>query len=519
MGNRWIRTALTAAATALLVVCAPAIRSASAAAQPSGAKQLVWVDGSDVTTMDGAFITDVVTPTLTDLIFHHLVKYKPDMSIAPDLADSWSVGDDKKTWTFKLKSGVKFSNGDPADAAAVKASLDRIMDDKTGASNRSVYAAVARIEVVDPTTVKIVTKAPFPDLLTALADRAGTILDPKELAKYSSPKEVGRHPLGSGPYMLSEWEPGVRIVLKRNPLYVGPKPALDAIVFKPVPEAGTRMAMLRSGEADIITKPVLEELGSLEKDPNLKVLMKPGYNLIMYEMLTDKKPLDDVRVRRAINHAVDRQAIAEKLLNGLVTPANSTVSPGVGPNFYFPQPALDYNPDTAKRLLREAGYPNGFEMEMWSSNGRYLKDREVSEAIQAYLGAVGIRVKLQTFEWATYRTKWSAPDRTMWVIGRSTGNTDYMFTRLFARSEWDKGSNNNTHFYDPRVEELLVKARSTFDVKERATYYRQIQEITWNYMPALYMHTQNVVLAHRANVVGIEVMPSETLVLWGVDKK
>lgn len=528
MRKTWIRGVMVSSVAVLsLLACREVFRAPSAAAQPAkqpaaakpaASKDLVWSDGSDIVTLDGAFVTDVVTNTLTDLIFDHLVRYKTDMSTEPDLAESWSVSNRNLTWTFKLRKGVKFSSGNPVDAEAVKFSLDRIMDEKTGAANRGVYAAVSRIEVVDPYTVKITTKSPFPDLLTALADRAGAIMDPAEAKKYSNPKEVGLHPVGSGPYMLSEWEPGVKIVLKRNPHYAGHRTVLDTITYKPVPEAGTRMAMLKSGDADIITKPVLDDLPAIQKDPSLKVLKKPGFNFIMYEMLTDKKPLDDVRVRRAINHAVDKTALAEKLLNGLATPASSTVSPGVGPSFYFPQPPLEYSPDKARRLLKEAGYPNGFEMEMWSSNGRYLKDREVSEAVQAYLGAVGIRAKLQSFEWATYQAKWHAPDRTMWIIGRSAGNTDYMFTRLFSKAEWDKGANNNTRFQDPIVEELLVKARSTFDVKERAAFYKQIQERTWAFMPALYLYTQNIVVAQRASVSGLEVMGNEVLVLRGVDK-
>jgi ABC-type transport system substrate-binding protein len=519
----WTRALVTASvALLLLLVCRSPAAAQPAAKQPGArpavSKELVWSDGSDIVTLDGAFVTDVVTNTLTDLIFDHLVRYRADMSTEPDLAESWSVGNNNLSWTFKLRKGVKFSSGNPVDAEAVKFSLDRIMDEKTGAANRSVYAAVSRIEVADPSTVRITTKSPFPDLLTALADRAGAIMDPAEVKKYANPKEVGLHPVGSGPYRLAEWEPGVKIVLKRNPQYTGKRTALDTITYRPVPEAGTRMAMLKAGDADLITKPVLDELPTIEKDPNLKLLKKPGFNLIMYEMLTDKKPLDDVRVRRAMNHAVDRKALAEKLLNGLATPASSTVSPGVGPSFYFPQPALEYSPDKARRLLKEAGYPNGFDIEMWSSNGRYLKDREVSETVQAYLAAVGIRAKLQTFEWATYQAKWHAPDRTMWLIGRSAGNTDYMFTRLFSKAEWDKGANNNTRFYDPTVEDLLVKARSTFDVKERAAFYKQIQERTWAFMPALYLYTQTIVVAQRAHISGLEVMGNEVLVLRGVDK-
>jgi len=511
LARAWAVTAAVLLLTAWLLARTPA------SAQP--AKQLTWADGTDITTMDGGFVVDVVTNTLIDLVYQKVMKYRPDMSIEPELAESWSSAPDKVTWTFRLKRGHKFSNGNPVNAAAVKFSIDRIMDTRTAAPNRSVFAAVDHVDSVDDATLRIVTKSPAPDLLQALADRAAVIVDPAEVRKHANPQDYGRRPVGSGPYMVAEWEPAVKLVLRRNPQFTGAKPPLDTIVYRPVPEAATRMAMLKSGEADIVTKPVIEDLEALRRDSRFTVLTESGYNFITYEMLSDKPPLRDVRVRWAINHAVDKRAIAEKLMSRMVTPACSTVTPGVGKDFYFPQPCYDYNVERARTLLRQAGYADGFDMEIASSNGRYLKDREMSETIAAYLNAVGIRAKVQFFEWATYLRKWSEPNRQMWLIGRSAGFTDFIFTRLFARSEWDSGANNNTRFYDPRVEEALVKARSTFDVKERARLYREIQEITWKFAPALYLHTQNIVITHRANVGGLQVQPNEVLVLGRVDKR
>ena len=210
-----------------------------------------------------------------------------------------------------------------------------------------------------------------------------------------------------------------------------------------------------------------------------------GIQTITLELLTDKKPLADVRVRRAMAHAIDRRALIDGLLRGLAGEHCSTVTPGVGREFLAPQPCYEYSPVKARELLAQAGLTGGFDLDFWTPNGRYTKDREVGEAIQAMLGDVGIRARLQTFEWATYLQKWTAPDRMMWMIGRSAGFTDFIFTRHFSRTMWDSGANNNTRFTDPQVESLLVTARQEMDPKRRAGYYRQIQEITWQALPKI----------------------------------
>jgi ABC-type transport system substrate-binding protein len=500
---------LVAAAVGLL------LWTAGAAAQE---RTLTWADGTDIVTLDGGFVTDLASTTLLKHVAETLVKLDASLAVEPGLAESWSVAKDGVTWTFRLRRGPKFSTGAPVTAQAVKFNLERILDPKTAAPNRSALVAIASAEAVDDRTLRIVTRQPFPDLLRALADRAAAVFDPAEVAKYPA-REVGRHPVGSGPFRVTAWTPGQQVVFERNPHWWGPAPEIDRLVYKVVPEANTRLAMIRRRESDIISKPPVEAIPDLERDADLRVVKVDGVQLMTLEMLVDKKPLDDVRVRRAIAQAIDRKAIIDGLLPGLAREYCAPVTPAVGKEFVAQQPCYDYSPQKAKDLLTQAGHPNGFDMEFWTSNGRYTKDREIGEAIQAMLNGVGIRARLKTMEWAAYTKGWTAPERTMWMIGRSTGFADFIFTRHFARASWDSGANNNTRFSDPRVEELLGRARQEMDVKRRAGYYREIQEIVWQAVPIIPLFTAKVVVLTRANITGLVVQSDEELGLASVKRR
>lgn len=481
-------------------------------------RTLTWADGTDVVTLDGAFTIDISSTTLLRHVAETLVKLNATLAIEPGLAESWSVAKDGVTWTFRLRRGPRFSSGPPVTAQAVKFNLERILDPKTAAANRAALASIASVEVVDERTLKIVTKQPFPDLLRALADRAAVVLDPVEVAKYPV-REVGRHPIGSGPYRVTSWTPGQQLVFERNPHWGGPAPEIDRIVYKIVPEANTRLAMIRRREADIVSKPPVEAIPQLEGEPELRVIKVDGIQLMTFELLTDKKPLDDVRVRRAIAQAIDRKAIIDGLLPGLASDYCAPVTPAVGKEFVASLPCYEYSPEKAKALLGQAGYPSGFDMELWTSNGRYTKDREMGEAVQAMLSGVGIRARLRTMEWAAYTKAWTAPERTMWLIGRSTGFADFIFTRHFSKASWDSGANNNTRFFDPKVEELLVRARQEMDPKRRAGYYREIQEIVWQAVPIVPLHTAKVLIVTRGNITGLIVQADEELGMAAVKRR
>ncbi len=497
-----------------LAVLLPA-SAAGAATLPKD--ELVYVEGSDIATLDGAFVVDVPSMTLLRLVYNNLVKLNRRMEIEPDLAMRWEISPDRLTWTFHLRPGVKFSDGTPLTAEAVKFTLERMLDRATAAPNRIYFAEIAGIQVVDDLTLRITTSVPFPDLLFNLTQRGGNVLNPAVVRKWGV-KDYGQHPVGSGPFMLKEWQTGDRLAFEVNPHYWGPKPKLRRIVYRPVPEASVRAAMLITGEADLAVKIEPEEIPNLDRNPNVKWSTEESTNAILLEILMDRKPFDDVRVRRALNMAIDREAIIKNVLRGLGTPHCSPVGLGVGV-YIATFDCHKYDPAGAMRLLAEVGYSNGFDMELWASNGRYLKDRQVAEAVQGYLKAVGINARLTLREWAAHRNVWLAKDRQVWMIGRAVPGADFTFTRLYTKAEWDKGANNNTHFSDARVEDLARQGRVEFDVQKRKAIYRELQKIVWDAAPAIYLHLQKQLIAMRRNVQGLVVIPTEELVLEGVSKE
>lgn len=476
-------------------------------------KTLIYAGGVNTDTLDGIFNTTVITDTLIMLIHHALVNFGIDLSIEPDLAESWEVADDGVTWTFNLAPDAKFSNGNPADANAVKFTFDRILDESVGAITRGAFLVITSVDVVDEQTVNLVTAEPFPDFLALIQGSTPVIVDPSEVEKYDDPRDYGLHVVGSGQFMIESWDSGGDLVLVKNPHYHGDPPGVDKIIYKTVPEPGTRMAMLRSGEVNFVPAPVPEEVDELLEDDNFNVEIFPSYKVGIYEILLDKPPLDKPEVRKALNYAIDKQAIIDELLDGRATQYCAPTSPTIGPDYYVKQECYDYDPEKAKELLAEAGYPDGFDMEFWTSTGRYVKDTEIAAAVQAYLSAVGINAQYTAHEWATYTQMWSQPDRTMWFISRSSapGNPDEYFTRQFTKEYWDSGSNNNYRFSDPRVEELVQEARYMMDTEKRAEIYAEVQQIIWDYCPAVYLHAADVVTITTKNISGVVVLPTENI--------
>lgn len=494
------------------VVGVHAVAPAVAATNP---RELVFVEGTDVVPLDPQFVTSTPTWGPIRILYDGLVTFDPDMQIVPRLARSFEVSADGNAWTFKLRPGVKFSDGSAFTARAVKFTLERAMVKETASPHRSLLLTVDRVETPDDLTVRIVTKAPNPELLVNLASPGMSVLSPEATTKYSL-KDYGRHPVGTGPYRLEEWTPGDRVVFVPNPHYWGNRPKLDRIVYRPVPEAGVRAAMLRTGEADIVVKLTPEDLKALEADPNITVRAFNTMYQIAFELNVEKGPLKDKRVRLALNHAVDKASIVKNILRGMGEPMVSPLGPGIANRATFT--AYAYEPARAKQLLAEAGYPNGFPMTLWSPNGRYLKDREVSEAVQGYLRAAGVQAELRLWEWGPYvQAVVKDPSREAMMLGRATPGTDFTVTRLFTKGSI--GLYNSTNFWTPDLEALIPEARSIFDPKKRADLYRRIQQVVWEEAPWIFLHNQKQIVGLRKNVDGFAMLPHEIMLLENVSKR
>lgn len=487
--------------------------------RPSGeeGKPITFVEGTDVTTLDPTVVSDTPTWGIIMLVYDTLVTWDEDMRIIPSLATGWTLSDDRRTWTFDLHPDVKFSDGSPFNAEAVKFSIERTLDPKTGSVVRAIFEGVIeKVEPVSASRVRITTKAPYPDLLIILASPTAGIYSPSATTKYDV-KEYGRHPVGTVPYLVDDWVPGERLVLVTNPNFWGPRPRTPRIIFRPVPDAATRAAMLRTGEADIVVKIPPEEVRNLEAIPDVQVLRLDSMYQVSFELnvAKDMPPLKDRRVRQALNHAVDKDAIARNILQNFGQPIRSPFGPGI--DFRVEFEPYRYDPQRARQLLAEAGYPSGFPLELWSPQGRYLKDREVAEAVQGYLRAVGIDASLRIWEWAPYTQAVRVDEsRQAMLLGRATPGADFFCTRLFTKGAI--GQFNSTNFWTPELEELIPRARSTFDEQERARLYRQIQTIVWEEAPWIFLYNQKALVGIRRNVTGFKMWKHEVMLLRDVVK-
>ena len=506
----------TAAVAGTLTAAGSLVRPRRAgAAAPK--KDLIFVEGTDITVMDPMMVVDTPSNGPNLLVYEGLVTYDKEMNIVPVLATKWAISQDKKTWTFSLRPNVKFANGAPFTAKAIQFTFERIMDQATASPARSQYLAVDRVEAPDDLTVRFLTKYPFPDLIRNLAQPNFLAYEPIHTKKYPV-KEYGRNPVGTGPFMLKEWISGDRAVFIPNPSYWGPQPAVNSIIYKPVPEGAARAAMLRTGEADIVVKIPPEEVRTLEGDPNLSVLKLDSMYQVSYELNNTKEnpPLNNRLVRQALNHAVDKEAIVKTILMGLGAPMASPFGPGI--NFRATFEPYKYDPERAKKLLAEAGYPKGFKLVLSTPNGRYLKDREVGEAVQGYLQAVGVQAEVRLWEWSPYMVFIQKDEsREAMMLGRATPSADFTATRLFSKGAI--GLYNVTGFWREKVEDLLVKARSSFDEKERTESYRQIQAIVWEEAPWVFLHNQKAVVGVRKNISGFAMLPTEVNLLANVVKQ
>lgn len=508
MMNRSIRTpALAALSLLLLTACsgtgaksdAPAAAMVQENQANQGNKTLNFIEGVDVTTLDPAFATDRPTQTVLRHLFENLVDTDPATGgVRPWLATSFKVSPDKKQWTFQLKPGVKFADGKPLNAAVVKASLERLMDPKLAAPNLTLLGTVTAIEAPQDLEVRMTTKEPFAPLLENLAHPGAAIVplgfDPIK-------------PVGSGPYQLQERQSGVKLVLPRNTGYGGAKPVWDQILYRPVTEPAARAIALSSGEAQIVKALNPESVADLKSDPKLEVLVKPSTFQISFEINNRLKPFDDPRVRRALNLAVDKKALISSLLRGMGSEPAGPVPPGA--QWPLTLKGYDYNVEEAKRLLAEAGVKPGTPLEIWTSQGRYAKDKEMAEAVSSYLKAVGFATTIKVMEWGTYVKEIENEQKTaaLYILGSSVPTLDWRLTRNFLSTS----TNSYTGYKNAEVDRLLLEARNVFDDATRKELYDKVQRAVWDDAPYLFLFNQVQIIGVQKGVTGLVVYGHEIL--------
>ena len=493
---------------AMLAMCILLVTGCTAPSgqeSPQSSSTLVYGVGVDAKTMDPQMVDNVPTANVVMHVHETLVTWDKDMNMTGQLAEDWEVSEDGKTWTFYLREGVKFHDGADFNAEAVEKTIRRMLDPATGSPRRSMLAMISDVKVVDNYTIQLITDEPFGPFLAQLATYNAAMLSPKAIDEYGN--DYGQHPAGTGPYKLSEWQPSEQLVLERNEDYWGQEPSTEKLIFKVIPEDTTRVMALKTGEVDIISNVPPFQIEQLETDKNVEVILTEGFRTIYLGMNVQRPPFDDIRVRKAINYAIDRDSIIKNILLDTATKAIGPENPVI-PGASADLPTYDYNPEKAKELLAEAGYADGLEIVFHAPFGRYLMDKQVAEAVQAQLAQVGINAKLQHLDWSIYSSMLhEGKESQLFLLGKGSpsGDPDLTMSLSFGTG----GGMNDTFFSDEKADELIAKQRVTVDLEERYQILHELQVRVQELAPWAPLYYENQIVAKRANVTGEFVWPNE----------
>jgi len=503
----------------VLVALVGAVLTLPSFAQTTGGT-LVIGRGADAVTLSFYASAAPDSETMAHVV-ETLFKLSPDGKVEPHLAESSQLSADGRQLTIRLRRGIRFHDGTPFDAAAVKWNIDYFRNPDNRVPFRFLVSEVTGVDVVDATTARITTGRPFVPLLAhlthdfigmhspAAVERAGG-MRPPDGAPY------GRAPVGTGPYKFREWVRGDRIVLERNPDYWGPnKPALDQIVWRVIPDDGARVLALESGQIHVAVRVPPRDTSRLAINRALRVDRTSSLRTIYAAFNYQRRPFTDVRVRQAFNYAVNKRAIVQTILGGAARVSDAPISPGIVG--YAPVMTYAYDVAKAKQLLAEAGFPNGLNVTFHHPTGRYVQDAAVAAAVQAQLREAGINARLVTMEWATYLQVTNRPvnqtDIEMFMLGWGTvtGDADYGLYSLFHSSQWAPGGSSRFFYKNDRVDGLLDQARAITDPARRAATYKQAMELIMQDAPWLFLHSESQITGLRREVQGLVVHPTERI--------
>ncbi|MDO4267038.1 MAG: glutathione ABC transporter substrate-binding protein [Eubacteriales bacterium] len=482
----------------------------------------------DFTTMDPMDTSDTLSGGIQRLIMDGLFGFDDDMKIIPMLATDYEANEDATEFTIHLREGIQFTDGTPWNAEAAKANFDRWGDKELGLKRTTLLCNILKsTEIVDDYTVKVTLESPFGAFIPTLAHPACVVMSPAVIAQGND--ACATNPVGTGQYTFVEWIAGEHATIALNKDWWGYDPEIcggtalvdaDAgfktITFKPVAENATRVAMLQSGDAQLIWPVPTESIESLRGDANVSVGQEEGI-VVRYLMMNNQKaPFNDVRVRQAINYAINKEAYCAVVKNGVATPATSIIGPAV--QYYKANDVYPYDIEKAKALLAEAGYPDGFSTSvMCASTTSNLKQ---CEFLQQQLAQVGIDLQINALESAVVNQKvqdvdvpGSEAEVEMYVIGwsPSTGDADWGIRPLMAVESEPPMSYNICYYENEEVDQLLQDALSTADDAKRAEAYAKVQDIIWEECPLISLANDANTWATSKNMVDVKVFPDNCI--------
>lgn len=455
--------------------------------------------------------------------YEGLFQFDKDLKVQPLLAESYEPSADGLTYTFKLRSGVKFQDGTDFNADAVKANLDRVLDRSNGLSRYNQFSRIDKVEVVDPLTVKIILKEPFSAFINALAHPSAMMISPTALKKWG--KDITFHPVGTGPFEFVEWKPAEYLKVKKfDGYWKKGYPKVDSMTFRTVTDNNTRAAVVQTGEAQFAYPLPYEQAALLSKNDKLEVVAAPSIIARYVSMNVQHKPFDNIKVRQAINYAINKEALAKVAFAGYAFPSQGVVPQGV--DFAKKMDPWPYDVKKAKELLKEAGYPNGFSTTLWSAYNDGTAAKAV-QFLQQQLAQVGIKVSIELLESGQrvqrvqqVQDAATAPVR-MYYAGwsASTGEADWALRPLLATSGWPPVFNNTAYYSNPKVDKDIADALLTTDKAEKTKLYDRAQDQIWSDAPWAFLTTIKLLSVHNKKLSGFYVMPDGSFQFSDVDLK
>jgi peptide/nickel transport system substrate-binding protein len=520
----------TVGAGVALSVAGPALLAPVTSAAPAR-KGLVVADATpgtlviglvaEPTSLDPGQLTDINSMKLLGAMYDTLVRFKPNsFDLEPSLATSWDISGDLTQYTFKLRPGVKFHDGTDFNADAVKFTYDRLLDPNHPYADTGpfpfapgYYGSIAETNVIDPLTVQFKLNRQDASLINAFTLNTGRIVSPE--AVKTQRKNFSQNPVGTGPFKFISWDHNVRITLTANPDYWDGAPALSQLIFRPLVDEQTRITEFLSGGVDVIFDVPPDNIEQVKGTPTAVFLEQPGPHVWWVTLNTKKPPFDNVLVRRAVNYAVNKDALTQDILKSTGTPSVGPIPPAIDWAYTDQVTRYPYDPDQARALLDQSGVLMPINVTFWvtESGSGMQSPKTMGTAIQADLAAVGVNAQIQTYEWGAFLNTYgaglgdqAAMAELSWMF--DSGDPAHMLpNNLYGPACSPKGFNSGC-YQNPQVDLLMDAALKINDRAQRGALYRQIQGIVADDAPWIFVDNQIQNAAAATRVGGLQLHPS-----------
>jgi len=499
---------------------------------PVAAQTLTIGMSSEPTSADPHYHKMTQNDALSAHVYDSLIVRSADMTqLQPALATSWRTLDDT-TWEFKLRENVKFSNGEPFTSRDVLFTFCRTLNNKNPTGSYMVARLMADVQTPDAHTVIVKTRMPMPLLPAELARGLAMLwhgIASHDDLRFAPETDCGvadgwptvndfnngRVNIGTGPYVLKSYVKGTGVELERNPNYWGEAPHWQTVKIVPVPQAGPRLTGLLAGDFDVIENPAARDLDRLRNNAKFGFVATPSTRLIFFQpdvgradspfvkAHDGKNPLQDVRVRRAINMAIDRDAINKRIMDGMATPTTQYMPAGMF-GALGEDPVVKYDPEAAKKLLAEAGYPNGFELTLSTPNDRYINDSQIAQAVAQYLSRIGIKTQVDAMTASIYFGKRAKREFSFAMGGwpSELGEASALFQPWVATLDRPNnlGTSNYGGFSDAEFDKVYLQAAVTLDADQRRAMLEEATRIALDKVPHIPLHFESTIWAFRAGL-------------------